>query len=103
GVAWLVPEEAVYHCCDKGQNLLGTGPPLTPLPLKHASWEPLPLPVGVAIPDWGAPPEICVPGATMSGLNRPSRVGPRLEKLIMSLALFAPVSPTPLASAPPNA
>ena len=35
---------------------------------------------------------MCVPGATMSGLVRPSSVGPRLENGAMSSALSAPVS-----------
>ena len=47
---------------------------------------------------------MCVPGATMSGLMRPSPpaalTGPRLEKPMMSLALSAPVLPMPQPSFP---
>ena len=41
---------------------------------------------------------IQLPGATKSGLIRPSAHGPRLEKLIISLALSAPLSETLLPS-----
>ena len=41
-----------------------------------------------------------VPGATMSGLSRPSLVGPRLEKSAMSRALSAPAFVTPQPSVP---
>jgi hypothetical protein len=41
-----------------------------------------------------------VPGATTSGFMRPSCVGPRLEKLMMSLALLAPAFVTPQPSVP---
>ena len=43
---------------------------------------------------------MCVPGATRSGFMRPSCVGPRLEKLMMSLALSAPPFETPQPSVP---
>jgi hypothetical protein len=50
------------------------------------------------------PASMCVPGATMSGLTRPSPpaelTGPRLEKPMMSLALSAPVLPMPQPSFP---
>jgi hypothetical protein len=36
-------------------------------------------------------PWMCVPGAMRSGFFRRSRHGPREEKLMMSIALFAPV------------
>ena len=42
----------------------------------------------------------CVPGATTSGFIRPSCVGPRPEKLMMSLALLAPALVTPHPSVP---
>src|ERR687895_208451 len=48
----------------------------------------------------GAAPVMWVPGATTSGFSRPSSVGPRLEKLMMSRALFACVSVTPHPSVP---
>jgi hypothetical protein len=41
-----------------------------------------------------------LPGATRSGFNRPSSVGPRLEKLMMSRALSAPLFVTPQPSMP---
>ena len=43
---------------------------------------------------------MCVPGATTSGFMRPSWVGPRPEKLMMSLALSAPAFVTPQPSVP---
>ena len=43
---------------------------------------------------------MCVPGATTSGFMRPSCVGPRPEKLMMSLALSAPAFVTPQPSVP---
>src|SRR5215510_13708989 len=89
GVEWLVPSEAVYHCCPAGKKFEPT-PPQTPVALKQVSWVPVPLPAGLAMEFCGAPPETCVPGATISGLRRPSDVGPRLEKAIMSFALSAP-------------
>src|SRR5215471_16677992 len=46
------------------------------------------------------PPVMCVPGATISGLARPSAHGPRLEKSIISFALSAPVSGSPQPSLP---
>ena len=43
---------------------------------------------------------MCVPGATTSGFIRPSCVGPRPEKLMMSPALSAPAFVTPQPSVP---
>ncbi len=42
-----------------------------------------------------AVPWMWVPGAITSGLTRPPGAGPRLEKLMMSMALSAPVGPMP--------
>src|SRR3954462_8191801 len=101
GQEWLVPEEAVYHCCPGGKNLLGEIPPLPPPPVQLARTTPLPVRPGLAA-FWGAPPEVCVPGPMMSGFLRWSVVGPRLEKEMMSLALFAPLSLMPEPPVPPN-
>src|ERR1039457_5318733 len=49
---------------------------------------------------WGAPPVMCVHGATISGLIRPSAQGPRLEKLAISFALLASVSKVVQPSSP---
>ena len=43
---------------------------------------------------------MCVPGATTSGFTRPSCVGPRPEKLMMSPVLSAPPFVTPQPSVP---
>ena len=43
---------------------------------------------------------MCVPGATTSGLTRPSVVGPRLEKVARSWALSASALETPQPSVP---
>ncbi len=56
----------------------------------------------------GCAPVTCVPGATRSGLRRPSSVGPRLEKLATWRALSALASgvaqpSTPLARTPSDA
>ncbi len=59
-----------------------------PLPLKSA-------------PVCGCAPDRCEPGARMSGLMRPSSVGPRAEKSSTSRALLAPVSGTPQPSVAP--
>ena len=50
-----------------------------------------------------AAPTTCVPGATRSGFRRPSSVGPRLEKLMMSSGSSASASLTPQPSEPPIA
>src|SRR6185295_15397739 len=102
GVEWLVPSEDVYHCCPTGKKSLVPGPAQTPVALKQAIAAPVPLPVGLAIEACPTPPVTCVPGAMISGLMRPSAVGPRLEKLMTSLALSAPASPMPQASVPPS-
>ena len=101
GVAWLVPEEAVYHCWPAGKKFDPPVPPQTPVPLKQAR-RGAGARDGLTIAAWKTPPERWVAGATRSGFLRPSDVGPRLEKLMMSLALSAPVSPMPQPSAPPN-
>ena len=50
GVAWLVPEEDVYHCCPAGKKLLPPTPPQTPEPSKQESCElASPLPAGLAM------------------------------------------------------
>ena len=48
-------------------------------------------------PDW-----MCVPGPITSGLVRWPGAGPRLEKLMTSLALSAPELPTPQPSVQPG-
>src|SRR6218665_1250669 len=105
GVEWLVPEEAEYHCWVVGKKLLPLGPPHTPEPSKHERASPLGRAGGSARwpAVWATPPDTCVPGATISGFLRPSAVGPRLEKLMMSLRLSAPVSAMAQLSAPPKA
>src|SRR5947207_8897988 len=70
GHEWLVPEDAVYHCCPKGQKLLPPGPAQTPLASKQPPAVPLPLPGGLASDAWNTPPESCVPGPTISGFLR---------------------------------
>ena len=49
----------------------------------------LPKPFVLGEPACGTPPTMCEPGATRSGLFRPSAHGPWLEKLKMSFALLA--------------
>ena len=77
-----MPDEVVYHCCPSGKKLLGLDVPpdrlraQTPFALKVASAPPSAPGAGA----WATPPVTCVPGATMSGLMRPSSHGPRLEK-----------------------
>src|ERR1035437_8240681 len=63
-------------------------PPQTPPPSKHVTCA--------------APPLTWVPGGTRSGFLRESAHGPRLEKLMMSLALSAPLSVRPQLSDPPK-
>src|SRR6266850_4585006 len=63
----------------------------TPEPLKQLRALPLPEGDGGGL-IWPTPPVMCVPGATISGLRRPSEHGPRLEKVAMSSAELAAVS-----------
>src|SRR5262249_33435421 len=66
--------------------------PHTPSPFAKKQGSAVPF--GAGFGDCATPPLTCVPGATISGFKRPSAHGPRLEKKIMSFALFAPLSPT---------
>src|SRR5574338_663961 len=96
GVEWLVPLEAVYHCCPPvGKKFDVPGPAHTPVASNAAAAPPLTLTEGSNWLACHTPPLTCVPGATISGFLRPSDVGPRDEKEMMSLALSAPVSAMP--------
>src|ERR1044071_6669567 len=103
GQEWLVPEEAVYHCCPMGKKLSVPTPPQTLVAAKQARSSPRPLPVGLAMLSWATLPVTCTPGPMMSGFLRPADDGPRLEKPTMSLALSASASVLPQPSAPPKA
>src|SRR5262245_35822987 len=103
GAACEVPLEAVVQPWEGGQKSV-PGPPQTPLAVKQTSGEPVGFAGGSARwpGDWNRPPVRCVPGATRSGLLRPSAQGPRAEVFLRSLALSASLSSTRQASAPPN-
>src|ERR1043165_8215416 len=92
GQEWLVPEEAVYHCCPIGKKLSVPTPPQTLLAVKQLRSSPSPLPVGLAIVSCDTAPVTWTPGPIISGFLRLSAVGPRLEKPTMSLALSASAS-----------
>ena len=73
-----------------GKKLLPAGPPQTPVPLKQARCITRAAARGADNEACATPPDTCVPGPMMSGFLRPSDVGPRLEKPMISLALSAP-------------
>ena len=98
GVEWLVPDEVVKNCWLIGKNM-PEARPQTPPPSKQEIALPVVLGKGGGL-FWATPPVMCVPGAEMSGFLRPSVQGPRLEKLMMSFALSAPLSAMPQPSFP---
>src|SRR5574337_1363495 len=88
GVEWLVPLDAVYHCWPPvGKKFDVPGPAQTPVASNVGEAPPLADTAGSSRLCCQTPPVTCVPGAMMSGFLRPSDVGPRDEKEMMSLAL----------------
>jgi hypothetical protein len=87
GLGLAPPNEFFQNCVNNAAApaTCGAACEVPELQLTFASTWPLTLP---PVPE--RDPVITVPGAVMSGLTRPSDVGPRLEVLFKSSMLFAP-------------